>query len=67
MEDLVEILTPFETVTHCVQGDSIVTSSVIVPCIQVLKSKVELLSHKYTTRFVVTQGLSQKKSAGGSF
>ena len=67
MEDLVEILTPFETATHCVQGDSIVTSSVIVPCIQVLKSKVELLSYKYTTRFVVTQGLSQKKSAGGFF
>ena len=39
MENLVEILTPFETATHFVQGDSIVTSSVIVPCIQVLKSK----------------------------
>lgn len=42
------------TATHCVQGDNIVTSSMIVPCVKVFKSKVELLSHKYTSRFVVT-------------
>ena len=54
LEDLVEILTPFETATHCVQGDSIVTSSMIAPCVKVLKSKVELLSRKYTFRFVAT-------------
>ena len=54
LEDLVEILTPFETTTHCVQGDSIVTSSMIAPCVKVLKSKVELLSRKYTFRFVAT-------------
>ena len=54
LEDLVEILTPFETATHCVQGDNIVTSSMIVPCVKVLKSKVELLSRKYTSRFVAT-------------
>jgi len=33
LEDLVEILTPFEMATHCVQGDNIVTSSMIVPCV----------------------------------
>ena len=37
LEDLVEILTPFETATHCVQGDNIVTSSMIVPCVKVLE------------------------------
>ena len=54
LEDLVEILTSFETATHCVQGDNIVTSSTIVPCVKVLKSKVDLLSRKYTSRFVAT-------------
>ena len=54
LEDLVEILTPLETATHCVQGDSIVTSSMIVPCVKVLKSKVELLSRKYTSKFMAT-------------
>lgn len=28
----IEILTPFETATHCIQGDRVVTSSMIVPC-----------------------------------
>ena len=27
LEDLVEILTPFETATYCIQGDQVVTSS----------------------------------------
>ncbi len=54
LEDLVEILTPFETATHCIQGDKVITSSMIVPCIRVLKSTVEDLSHKYTSRFVTT-------------
>ena len=52
LEDLVKIFTPFETATHCVQGDSIVTRSMIVPCVKVLKSNVELL--KYTSKFMTT-------------
>ena len=34
LEDLVEILTPFETATQCIQGNKVVTSSMIVPCIE---------------------------------
>ena len=64
LEDLVEILTPFETATHCVQGDNIVTSSMIVPCVKVLKSKVELLSRKYTSRFVATLKASVNSRLG---
>ena len=38
LEDLVEILTPFETATQCIQGDKVITSSMVVPCVRVLKS-----------------------------
>ena len=54
LEDLVEILTPFETATHCIQGDKVVTSSMVVPCVRVLKSTIDSLSHKYSSRFVAT-------------
>jgi len=45
LENLVEILTPFETATHCIQGDRVVTSSMIVPRVRVLKSTINSLSH----------------------
>lgn len=54
LEDLVEILTPFETATHCIQGNKVVTSSMVVPCVRVLKSKIDFLNHKYASRFVAT-------------
>lgn len=54
LEDLVEILTPFETATHCIQGNKVVTSSMVVPCVRVLKSKIDFLNHKYVSRFVAT-------------
>ena len=52
LEELVQILTPFETATHCIQGDKVVTSSMVVPCVRVLKSTIENLGRKYTSRFV---------------
>ena len=60
LEDLVEILIPFETATHCMQGNNIVTSSLVVPCVRVLKSTLEELHHKYSSKFVATL----KKSVG---
>ena len=45
LEDVVEILT---------QGDKVVTSSMVVPCVRVLKSTIDSLNHKYTSRFVAT-------------
>ena len=61
LEDLIEILTPFETATQCVQGDQVVTSSMIIPCVRVLKSTMETLSHKYTSRFVASLKTSVNK------
>ncbi len=61
MEDLVEILTPFETATRCVQGDQVVTSSMIIPCVRVLKSTMETLSQKYASRFVASLKASVNK------
>lgn len=52
ISDLVEILTPFETATQCVQGDKVMTSSMIVPCIRVLKVKMSL-SQKFSSKFVL--------------
>lgn len=40
LQDLDEILTPFETAMQCIQGDEVVTSSMIVPCIRVLKASI---------------------------
>ena len=52
LEDVVEILTPFETATYCIQGDNVVTSSMVVSCVHVLKKTFESLSEKFSTRFV---------------
>lgn len=52
LEDLIEILTPFETATQCIQDDKGVTSSMIVPCIRVLKAKMNTLSQKLSSKFV---------------
>ena len=52
LQDLDENLTPFETATQCIQGDKVVTSSMIVPCICVLKASMAKLSNKFSTRLV---------------
>ena len=61
LEDLIEILTPFETATHCVQGEKIVTSSMAVPCVRVLKETMLSLSQKYSSRFVAALQASVEK------
>ena len=69
LEDLVEILKPFETATHCIQETKVVTSSKVVPCVRVLKSKIDSLSHKYTSRFVATlkSSINDRLSKYGAF
>ena len=39
-----QILVPFEQVTNKVQGEKIVTSSMVIPCIRVLQAKMLKLS-----------------------
>ena len=53
LEDLIEILMPFESATHCIQGNKVVTSSMIVPCIRVLKASMTKLSTKFSNRIVL--------------
>ena len=54
LEDLIEILTPFESATHHVQGDQVVTGSMVVSCVKVLKAEMNKLSAKYSSNFVAT-------------
>ena len=52
LKDLIEILTPFEKGTLLIQGEKCVTSSILVPCIRVLKAILEELSKKYNSKFL---------------
>ena len=47
-----EIVTPFESATHCVQGDRVVPGSMVVPVVRILKAEMALLCDKFTTNFV---------------
>ena len=47
LRDLIEVLTPFQSATHCVQGDRVVTGSMVVPCVRILKAELEELSSKH--------------------
>ena len=54
LKDLIEVLTPFESATHCVQGDWVVTGSMVVPCVRILKTELEALYNKFSSKFVLT-------------
>ncbi len=43
LEELVDILTPFENATHLLQGDKVVTSSLVVPCVRGLTTQLNQL------------------------
>ena len=51
LKDLIEVLTPFKSATHCVQGDRVVTGSMVVPCVRILKTKLEALYNKFSSKF----------------
>ena len=46
LKDLVEILTPLESATQCIQGEKILTGSMVIPCIRVLKSEMSSLQER---------------------
>ena len=46
LKDLIEILIPFEKAMLLIQGENSVTSSILVPCIRVIKVTLEELSVK---------------------
>jgi len=53
--DFMVILMPFESAigTHCVQGDRVMTGSMVLPCVHILKAELEELYSKYTFKFVL--------------
>ena len=44
---MIEILTPFERATHCIQGDKVITGSMALPCVRILKAEMEVLCSKF--------------------
>ena len=65
LQDVSEILSPFEAATNCIQGDNVVTGSMVihVPCIHVhvLIATLEKLNDKYSSWFVATLKASAKR------
>ena len=53
LTDFIDILTPFESATHCLQGDGVVTGSMVVPCFRILKVELDALYTKYSSKFVL--------------
>lgn len=59
--DLCEILTPFESATHKLQGQNTVTSSLVIPVVQAMTIQLEKLKNKYDSEFVKELQASFKK------
>ena len=53
LRDLIDILTPLECATHCVRGARVVTGSMVVPCVWILKVELDALHTKYSSKFVL--------------
>ena len=53
LRDSTDILTPFESATHCLQGDRVVTGNMVVPCVRILKVELDALYTKYSSKSVL--------------
>jgi hypothetical protein len=47
------VLMPLKGATHCVHGDSVVTGSLVVPCVRILKAEPEEWYSKHMYKFVL--------------
>ena len=54
LEEITEILNPFEIATDQCQGQDLVTASLILPCIRGIRSELTTLSSTYKSKFVTT-------------
>ena len=54
LEDLVEILSPFQEATDLTQGQNLVTSSFVLPCIRGLRKSLLSLSVTYNSRMLLS-------------
>ena len=61
LQDLVEILTPFQEATDFTQGENVVTASFVLPCIVGLRKSLESLSVKFNLRMILTLKQSLNK------
>ena len=48
LQEIVEMLTPFESATHFTQGENMVTSSLVVPCVKGMKKGMTVLGEQYS-------------------
>lgn len=61
LKDLIVILAPFEEATNSVQGQNIVTSSMVVPCVRGLKLHLRDMTSRYNNKLVETLRASVDK------
>ena len=54
---MIEFLIPFEVATNFTQGQNIVTSSLVTPCIRGLHAELSELQEKYSCKLVRTLAL----------
>ena len=61
LKDVIEVLTPCESATHCVQSDRVVTGSMAVPCVRILKAELEALYNQFSSKFVLAKNFMHKR------
>ena len=61
LEDMAEILAPFEEATDFLQGQNCVTISYVIPCIRGLQSHLEEMSSKFNCKLVSSLKASLQK------
>lgn len=61
IKEITDILTPFEVATLECQGENVVTSSKVIPCIRGLKAELEQLSQTYKSKMITTLKSSIEK------
>jgi len=52
LDELSEILTPFETATNLLQGQNSVTASLVVPCVRGTTAQLQKMSAKYRSKLM---------------
>ena len=60
IQELCDILLPFEEATDAVQGDNIVTASMVIVCVQGLRHQLENLQERYNSRLITRLGQNPK-------
>ena len=58
LQEVVDMLTPFESATHFTQGENMVTSSLVVPCVKGMKKKLAVLGERYSCALMKTLKVS---------